>query len=311
MDTVASMRAFVRVVELGGLSQAARDLAISPGMVAKHVANLEARTGARLLDRTTRSVRPTPAGQAYYDKALVILEGIDEAEGIARADTSELRGTLRLTAPVEFGQAHLAPLIAAFLTMHPRISISADFTNRKVDLVQEGVDLAIRIAAALDSSLIGRKLATSRFHVVASPDCVARHGAPETPGDLTELPTLSFSLPEPRLDWPWSAGGAEGKVRVNPRLLSSSSETLRLAAVAGAGFTWLPSFVCGRDVAEGRLVEVLPGFDWSALAIHALYSHRRFVPVRLRAFMEFIAKQLSDGPGSDPWAPARGDLPAA
>jgi DNA-binding transcriptional LysR family regulator len=303
MDTLASMRAFVRVVELGGISPAARALGLSPTMVAKHLAHLEDRTSARLLDRTTRSVRPTPAGQAYLERVTAILEAIEEAEGLAASDTSALRGTLRLTTPVEFGQEHLAPLVVEFMARHPEVAVVADFSNRTVDLVQEGFDLAIRIASSLDTALVGRRLASSRFFVVASRECLDRVGRPEAPEDLARRPALSFASPEPRLDWPWKRGNVSGSVHVAPQLLSTSSETLRRAAVAGAGFSWLPSFVCGRDIREGRLVPVLEDHDWGQLGLYALYPHRRFVPSRLRAFIDFVAERLGGKVDGDPWTP--------
>lgn len=303
MDTVASMRAFARVVELGGISPAARTLGLSPTMVAKHLAHLEDRTGARLLDRTTRSVRPTPAGQAYLERVTAILEAIEEAEDIAASDTSALRGTLRLTAPVEFGQEYLAPLVVEFMGQHPEVAVVADFSNRTVDLVQEGFDLAIRIASSLDTALVGRRLASSRFFVVASRECLDRVGRPEAPEDLARRPALSFASPAPRLDWPWRRGDARGAVRVTPQLLSTSSETLRQAAIAGAGFSWLPSFVCGRDIQEGRLIPVLEDHDWGSLGLYALYPHRRFVPSRLRLFIDFVAERLGGKADEDPWAP--------
>jgi DNA-binding transcriptional LysR family regulator len=297
------MRALVRVGELGGISPAARALGLSPSMVAKHIAHLEDRTAARLLDRTTRSVRPTPAGQAYLERVTAILDAVEEAEGLAASDTRALRGTLRLTAPVEFGQEHLAPLIVEFMAQHPEVVVVADFSNPTVDLVQEGFDLAIRIASTLDTALIGRRLARSRFFVVASPECLNRMGTPESPEDLAHRPALTFASPAPRLDWPWTREGTSGAVRVAPQLLSTSSETLRRAAVAGAGFSWLPSFVCGRDIRDGRLVPVLEDLDWGSLGLYALYPHRRFVPSRLRVFIDFVAERLGGTAEGDPWAP--------
>nr|WP_295468467.1 LysR family transcriptional regulator [Mesorhizobium sp.] len=309
MDTVTSMRTYARVVELGGLAAAARSLGMSPAMVAKHLGNLEERTGARLLDRTTRSVRPTVAGQTYYERVVAVLDALDEAEAEAGADTAAPRGRLRLTAPVEFGQGHLAPLVAEFIELHPNVSVVSDFTNRSVDLVQEGFDLAIRVAASLDTGLIGRKLATSRFFIVASPDLVAKTGMPQTPEALAALPTLSFAFPAPRLDWGWD-GPDQGQVRVAPRLLSSSAEALRVAALRGTGFSQLPSFVCGADLASGRLVPVMADRDWGHLSIYALYPHRRFVPSRLRLFIDLLADRLARHPDDDPWSPFPADAAA-
>lgn len=303
MDTLGSMRVFVRVVELGGFNAAGRACGMSAAMVAKHVAHLEERTGARLLDRTTRSVRPTPEGQLYLEKALAIIEAVDEAEGTVAAENREPRGSLRITAPIELGQDHLAPLLVEFMSQHVGISVVADFTNRTVDLVQEGFDLAIRVAPSLDTALIGRKLATTRFRVVTSPDFISRQGVPETPATLSNLPALTFSQPTPRLEWPWRRADSEGKVRIAPRLVSSSAEALRLAALSGLGISWLPTFVCGRDLRQGRLVALLQDYDWGSLGVHVLYPHRRFVPNRLRLFIDFLAARLGGDPSGDPWAP--------
>lgn len=307
MDTVMSMRAFARVVELGGLAAAARALGMSPAMVAKHVNSLEERTGARLLDRTTRLVRPTVSGHAYYQRLVAILDALDEAEAAAGADTATPKGRLRLTAPVELGQEHLASVIAEFLGLHPSVSIVSDFTNRSVDLVQEGFDLAIRVASRLDTGLIGRKLATSRFFVVASPDLLRRTGRPDEPQAFAGLPTLSFAVPMPRLEWSWD-GPDKGHVRITPRLISSSSEALRIAACQGAGFTWLPSFICGRDIAAGNLVPVMTDRDWGSLSIYALYPHRRFVPNRLRLFLDLVSARFGGDPDGDPWSPGQAGI---
>lgn len=304
MDTLGSMRVFARVVELGGFNAAGRACGMSAAMVAKHVAHLEERTGARLLDRTTRSVRPTPEGQLYLEKVLAIIEAVEEAEGTVGAENREPRGALRLTAPIELGQDHLAPLLVAFMAQYPGITIVADFTNRAVDLVQEGFDVAVRVAPSLDTALIGRKLATTRFRVVASPGFIAGQGLPATPEALAGLPALAFSQPGPRLEWPWRRGGADGKVRVTPRLLSTSAETLRLAALSGLGVSWLPTFVCGADLAAGRLVALLPDCDWGSYGVHVLYPHRRFAPRRLRLFIDFLAERLGGDPSGDPWFPA-------
>ncbi|PKR87785.1 LysR family transcriptional regulator [Pleomorphomonas diazotrophica] len=302
MDRVMSMRVFARVVELGGLAAAARALGLSPAMVAKHVNSLEERTGARLLDRTTRLVRPTVSGHAYYERILAILDALDDADAEAGADTAVPRGRLRLTAPAELGQEHVAPIIIDFMELYPNVSIASDFTNRQVDLVQEGFDLAVRVASSLDTGLIGRKLATSRFFVVASPGLVAKTGLPETPEALARLPTLTFAVPAPRLLWTWD-GPDKGQVRIAPRLVSSSSEALRMAARRGVGFTWLPSFVCGRDLAAGDLVPVMTDRNWGSLSVYALYPHRRFVPNRLRLFLDLIAERFGGDPDGDPWLP--------
>ena len=201
----------------------------------------------------------------------------------------------------------LAPLLVDFMSRHPGIAVVADLTNRPVDLVQEGFDMAIRVAPSLDTALIGRKLATTHFRVVASADFLARHGVPDTPEMLSALPALTFSQPAPRLDWSWRRREMHGKVRMTARLASTSADTLRKAAVAGLGVSWLPSFVCGKDIEAGLLVPILEDCDWGSLGVHVLYLHRRFVPSRLRLFIDFLAESLGDDPSGDPWAPRAED----
>lgn len=306
MDTVESMRAFVRVVELGSFAAAARNLDLSPAMITKHVGHLESRTGARLLSRTTRQVRPTDVGIAYFDRCVAILAGIEEAESLASADTAEPRGTLKITAPVEFGNTHLAPIAAEFMQRHPQIVLVLDFSNRVVDVVQEGYDVAIRVARSLDTSLIGRRLATSRFHVVASPDYLERHGRPATPQQLAEHACLTFAVPAPWDEWHFVGNGETISVKMNARLLSTSSEALRLAAKTGAGVSALPTFVCGQDLREGTLVSLFPEYDAGSLGIYALFLQRRFLPARVRVFIDFLAARLSASPDTDPWDYASG-----
>ena len=184
-------------------------------MIAKHVGHLEERTGARLLNRTTRQVRPTDIGLAYYDRCVAVLGSIEEAESLAGADTAEPRGNLRITAPVEFGNAHLAPIVAEFMERNPRITLALDFSNRVVDIVQEGYDVAIRIARSLDTALVGRRLATSRFHVVASPRYLERHGRPATPDQLADHACLTFAMPVPWDVWEITRAGAAAKIKID------------------------------------------------------------------------------------------------
>ncbi len=304
LDTLESMRVFVRVVETGGFAAAGRGLHLSPAMVTKHVAHLEARTGARLLNRTTRHVRTTAAGQAYFERCVAILRGVEEAETEAGADAAVPRGTLRITAPVEFGNDHLSEVAAEFLGRHPEVDLVLDFSNRPIDLVQEGYDLAIRVAREMDTSLVGRRLASSRFHVVASPSYLARHGRPETPPDLAAHRCLVFAIPAPLTSWSFLREGRPTTVRVTPRVTATSSAALLQAACAGVGISLLPSFVCGRALARGELVSLFPGFDLGSLGIHALFPHRTLLPVRVRLFIDLLVERFGGKAEADPWRPA-------
>lgn len=301
MDTLESMQVFVRVVELGSFAAAARGLDLSPAMVSKHIGHLEKRTGARLLNRTTRQVRPTEAGATYFEQCTAILRSIDAAEAEAGADTNMPRGTLRITAPTEFGNLHLPLVIAAFLERHPAIDITLDLTNRSVDIVQEGYDLAIRIARDLDTSLVGRCIALSRFHIVASPAYLEREGHPTEPAELARRHCLTFAVPHPWTTWSFRHGGEAQQVKITPRMLSTSAEALLQAARAGVGIGLLPTFVCGGALACGELVSLFPDCECGVLGIYILFPHRTLLPARVRLFIDFLVEAIGGGAERDPW----------
>ena len=301
MDTLESMQVFVRVVELGSFAAAARGLDLSPAMVSKHIGHLEKRTGARLLNRTTRQVRPTEAGATYFEQCTAILRSIDAAETEAGADTNMPRGMLRITAPTEFGNLHLPLVIAAFLERHPAIDITLDLTNRSVDIVQEGYDLAIRIARDLDTSLVGRCIALSRFHIVASPGYLEREGHPTEPAELARRHCLTFAVPQPWTTWSFRHGGEAQQVKITPRMLSTSAEALLQAARAGVGIGLLPTFVCGGALARGELVSLFPDCECGVLGIYILFPHRTLLPARVRLFIDFLVEAIGGGAERDPW----------
>ena len=294
MDTFASIQAFVRVVESGGFAGAARSLGISTAMVSKHITALEARLGVRLLDRNTRKTAPTEAGQRYFEHCVDMLSSLEHAESELTDRCRTLRGTLRVTAPIEFGNAHLVPLVPDFLREYPHLKVVLDLSNRVVDLVAEGMDVAIRISQQLDSVMAGRQLASSSLMVLAAPEYLKQHGWPDTIEQLADLHALCFSVPAPMTEWRYRLNGQTGSVRVTSRLETTSSEALRSAAVRGSGITLLPTFVAGDDIAAGRLIQLFPDADFGALQIHVLYAHRRHVPAKVRAFIDFLLRQFGD-----------------
>lgn len=304
MDRIESMRAFVRVVELGGFTPAARSLALSPSMVTKHIDAIEERIGVRLLSRSTRAVRPSEAGLLYYERCVALLAAMEEADNEAASTVQRPAGTLRITSPVEFGNAHLSALVAEMMALYPELAVKLDYSNRVVNLVEEGYDLAVRIAGTLDGSLVGRRIASSAMHVVASPALLAKEGRPERPEDLERFDALCFGIPTPWERWTFRHGGNVTELKVRSRMVSTSAEALRLAAREGAGVSLLPSFVCGRDLAEGHLVSLFPDHDLGSLGIHALYPDRQFLPARVRLFIDLLVTRFGGG-DSDPWTPAR------
>lgn len=301
MDTLTSMRAFTRVVELGGFAAAARSLALSPAMVTKHIANLEARMGVRLLHRTTRRVGPTEAGRAYFERCVELLQGVEEAEAAAGEATQTPHGTLRLTAPVEFGNLHLAPLVGELIRAHPEIAVSLHLSNRVVDIVDEGFDAAVRVAPTMDSSLVARRIATSRLLVLAAPSYLSRHGRPKRPSDLGSHACLAFAVPAPMDKWRFARKGAVQAVKIAPRMLATSSEALRAAACDGTGITLLPTFLAAEDVRAGRLQPLFQDYDSGALGIHVVYPHRKYLSAKVRVLLELVRSRYGDDPLHDPW----------
>jgi DNA-binding transcriptional LysR family regulator len=302
MDRITSMAVFSKVVELAGFAAAGRSAGISTAMVSKHVAALEAHLGVPLLARTTRRVSPTEEGSRYYAHCQEILQMLADADGEVGMKSREPVGCLRVTAPVEFGNLHVSPLISTLLRRHPDLSISMNLSNRVVDLAEEGLDVAVRIAANMDTSLRGRHIASSDLLLVASPRYLERRGAPRKPEDLGRHSLLSFSM-GPGEKWPFSKGTEQFTMPVQPRLISTSSEALRTAACAGEGIGLLPTFLVGDELARGKLVCVMPAWRHATLKIYVLYPNRRVQPARLRVFIDALVGKFGETPERDCFAP--------
>lgn len=305
MDLLTSMRVFCRVVDSGSFIKAATIERMSAAMASKHVSELEARMGASLLARTTRKVRLTPSGAVYYERCREALRAVDEAMHSVARQAQSVDGLLRITAPAEFGNLHVAPLVSGLLRDHPGLDVSLSFTNRVLDLLDEDVDVALRVAVAVDSNLAGRHLTTSRLLVVASPDYLGRHGNPADPADLTSHPALCFGIGDWRL-WQFTRAGRTQQVQVRPRMTSTSSESLRQAALNGAGLALLPSFLVGGDVRAGHLVEVLPQWACPHLSVFVLLAQRRHHPARVRLFIDQLVQHFGEDPRADPFLPRGG-----
>jgi DNA-binding transcriptional LysR family regulator len=291
MDRLTSLTVFVRVVDCGGFSAAARRLNMSVSMVSSHVQSLEDRLGARLLNRTTRKVSLTEIGEAYYERCTQILAELDEADRMAGALQSTPRGTLRL-----YTGAHIvrfiAPIVAEFLELYPDASVELTMGERMVDLVEEGYDLAIRPTPPPDSSLIVRQLATWRAILCCSPGYLEAHGPPSQLGDLVRCNCLRYAF-YPFDEWRFTGpGGEPASVRVSGNLLTNSAETLRIAALSGQGVFLAPGFVVADDLEAGRLVPILPEYRPLEFTINAIYPHRRHVSAKVRGFIDLLARRI-------------------
>ena len=298
MDTFDGMKTFVAAVDAGSFTAAAERLGISKKLVSKYVAQLEDRFRVRLLHRTTRRLSLTDAGARYYDKCLQLIEDFDAMESALRDDRRGVHGTLRLSAPVVFGELYLLDLVTAFRRQHPDVSIDLQLSDRYVDLAEEGFDLAIRFGALEPSSLIARQLARTENWLVASPGFVAEHGAPETPRDLARFECIYDTNLRSGRNWPFQMDGASRSVAIRAKMsVNSLTAAIRLAA-GGQGIALCPDYAVAGTIAEGRLVRLLPGYTPPGAGVHLVFLGTRYMPGRVRAFIDFVADRFSE---MTPW----------
>lgn len=289
------MEVFAAVVERGGFSAAAKLFSMTPSAVSKLVTRLEARLGARLINRSTRKLQLTAEGQAFHQRCVTILSDIAEAECEAAAGRAP-RGRVRVNANVAFGNQVLLPLAPTFLAEHPELSIDLVFTDQVVDLIEERADIAIRVAPGplRGNQLMARKIGESAVAVVASPDYLARHGEPKTPADLTKHNLIGFNFARSVEGWPFRVDGALISIAAVGNTQVGDGEIARQLAVAGIGLARLGRFHVEAEIAAGRLVTVLDDFNPGDIeVIHAVYlGQGGFVPARMRAFIDFLARNV-------------------
>lgn len=299
MDRFRNLEVFAKTAERLNFAAAARELKLTRAMVSKHIADLEARVGTRLFQRTTRRVSLTEAGRMLAARAGAVIDALQETEDAVRELHTVLTGRLRVNAPVSFGAKHLTPLVARFLGHHPGVSIDLTLNDRAVDLIEEGYDIVIRIGVLTDSSLIARRLAPARLAIVASPDYLKRWGVPKTPADLKRHNCLGYTYWSLRDEWLLTgpAGKAE-RVRVKGSLSANNGDALRRAALDGVGLILQPTFSIADDLRTGRLVRVLAAYAPRELAVHALYAPGAAPSAKLRAFIDMLAAAWQ---GTPPW----------
>lgn len=293
MDRLTDLALFLKVLDLGSISAAARHLDISVAVASKRLQRLERDLGVRLLQRTTRQLRATAEGAALAGQGRVLVEELEALTAGLRQGGSEISGTLRLTTSASFGRQYISPLLAEFVALHPRVDISVNLSDEMVDLVSAGFDVAVRIGNLADSSLVSRRLAANRRVLCAAPDYLRRRGTPRTLADLATHECLILVGARGREDvWRLADGaGREGSVRVRGRLESNMGEALRDAAVAGLGIALHSTWHVDEDLRSGRLQRVLPDYSMSN-AIHAVMPQRRLVPARVRAFVDFLVERF-------------------
>jgi DNA-binding transcriptional LysR family regulator len=294
MDRFQAIRVFAQVAESGSFSAAADKLGLSATATSRHVAELEAHLHTRLLNRTTRRVSLTESGRAFYERSVQLLADLDEAEQEASRAAVVPRGTIKLTTSVTFGVRHVAPAIAAFLAAHAEVRFDVSLSDRVVDLVEEGFDLAIRIGAPGSDNVVARELGATRLVPCASPAYLAAHGAPQVPEDLARHNCFTYEYVSPRNVWRFrDPGGAERSVRVSGNLHSNNGDLLAEVAARGAGIVFEPAFIVGPEVRAGRLVPLLQDFDPHAAPIYAVYPSRKHLSAKVRLFVDFLVERFS------------------
>jgi DNA-binding transcriptional LysR family regulator len=299
MDRLAGMEAFVAIVEAGGFQAAARQLGVSRALLSKRLAGLERGLGVQLLRRTTRRLSVTGPGADFYERCRRILAEYREAAAELAVQQDEPRGTMRINAPMSFGQLHLAPALIEFMREHPGIVIQLTLTDRFVDVVEEGYDLVVRIGPLRDSSLIARRLGPVRRFLCASPAYLAESGAPARPDELHRHRLLQYGWLATGLRWHLTGPEGDTALDVAGSFCVNNGDVLKAAATAGLGIALLPTFLCAPELKRGELVRVLPDHEAQPIWLHALWPASRLMPSRLRRFIDFLAARF--GGERQPW----------
>ena len=307
MDRITGVQLFIRIVETGSFSKASLDLGVTQPTATKHVAAVEARLGARLLNRNTRGVSATEIGALYYEKCKLIQRELEEADNLASLLQSRVGGQLRISTSVAFGRRVLTPLVLAFMRTHPEITIDLSFDDRYVNLVEQGIDVAVRMGRLADSSLGARYLGTNPWMLVASPAYIGTHGSPAAPADVARHPCMIYSSVQGDDRWQFSGGpaaeGLEESVPVRGPLRSNNLSVVLAGAQAGMGLAILPRYVAHRAAVDGRVVELLADHALPAQEMHAVFPSPKLVPSKVTSFIAHLQESFagnwwaSDSPG--------------
>lgn len=296
MGQLEDINTFVRIVDTGTISAAANQLNIAKSAVSRRLVDLERRLGVQLLTRTTRQSSLTDAGREYYQRAIQILADVNELNEVTSDSKSELTGGLSVAAPLSFGLQHLTPIINKFAIAHPGVDLRLDFADRQVDLIEEGFDVAIRIAELKDSSYMARKLTPISLVLCGSPDYVKRNGAPQKPEDLISHETLHYASAQ---DYTWriiGPGGKQTKLKLPPKITANNGDYLCGAAVAGLGLSVIPTFMAWNEIENGNLICLMKDHTFPALNAYAIYPQTRHLSKRVRVFIDTLVESFKDEP---------------
>ena len=294
MDRFLEMQTFSAVVDAGSFVKAAEALGLSKAAVSRYVGELEARLGVRLLQRTTRRLSLTEEGQVFHARCKELLAGVEEAEREASSRSAAASGLLRINAPFTFGNLHLAPLWGVFRSQHPQVALDITLSDRVVDLVEEGYDMAIRIATLPSSTLVSKRLASTRIVLCASPAYLAAHGTPQHPADLAAHAVIAYRYWASKDEWHFDGPDGPVSAKTRPCMHTNSGDTCRAAALAHQGIILQPTFLVAGDLAAGTLVELMPQYRSLVLGIYAVYPTRKHVSPKVRALVDFLAAKLAE-----------------
>lgn len=294
MDRLSAMNMFVRVVETGSFSAVARELNSTQPTISKNIAELESWLGAKLLNRSTRSLRLTETGTDYYERCVAILQDVEEAEQVVGELQTQPKGIVRVSAVAAFGRLHVVPRLRAFFDQYSDIKVDIRLNDRTVDLVEEGIDVAFRMGKLPDSNLIARKLSSSPIVTAAAPEYLKNHGIPDHPGDLRAHNYIVYGDIGSNGEIAFVEDGAPFFVRVEGSLITDNTEAMRTALIAGLGISRGPRWLIGDAIARGELVEILKDYQPESQDIYAVYSPGRHLPSKVRCFIDFFREQFSD-----------------
>ena len=301
MTDLAGIAVFTEVAKQGGFTAAAKSLGLSKSTVSKQIARLEDRLGVRLLHRTTRRLSLTEVGRAYYERCRLIIDEASDAEQAVTQLHAEPRGTLKVNVPMSFGILHVAKILPAFMTLYPDLHVAMELNDRRVDLIEEGLDLAIRIGELSDSTLVARRIAPCRFAVIASPDYWNKFGRPKHPTDLPQYNSLIYTLRQRPQIWHFDGPDGPLDIQVSGTLHANNGDFLLQSALTGTGVYFCPTFFCGVHLAEGRLEQVLTDFPIRETSVYAVWPPSRHLSAKVRAFVDFMV----DAYGPEPYWDAR------
>jgi DNA-binding transcriptional LysR family regulator len=293
MDRLDAMQLFVRVAELGSFAGAAQQLGVARSVVTRQIAGLEAHLGVKLMARSTRRLTLTSAGTAYLEKCRVILNLVEAAEIGVAEERQTPRGNIRISLPLSFGLKRLAPLLLDFSQRYPEVALDMDYSDRRVNLIEEGIDLSIRVTRRLDAGDVARRIGTSRMLVLASPDYLSRHGQPAHPAELAHHVCLGYTNAGAATTWQFVVDGQLENFPIRSRINANNGDVLTEAAAQGLGIACQPDFIAGSFIAAGRVVEILVDYPGPELGIYAMLPSNRHIPHRVRVLMDFLAARLA------------------